>query len=471
VDLERLKINRDTPRRANGRSGAPRRTAWIALALVVLAAAWLLRTPLTSLVDRLRLPGVRVAAATRTTGLEATAVSGTSANGYVVAATRAALSADTPGRIVEMNVREGSVVKEGEVVARIFSEEYEAALRRTEAQIGSAEAALASARAEEQSAKAQLPALAADVSAARARVAEAEAALRLTTLELQRVQSLRSDDLSSQQALDRARADRDRAAAVADAQRAALTRAEATVLQGRARVEVASAGVQQSRAQVDVARAARDEARALRDKTAVRAPFDGVVVLKDAEVGEVVSPNAQGGSSRGSVVTMIDFASLEVQVEVPETRLAAVEQGAPAHIYLDAYPATLYTGTVERIWPTANRQKATVEVRVGFDAPDARLRPELGARVVFSPEVPATVGADAAAPAERVLVPEGTIVRSAGAAGVLVLERDVVRWQGIALGEARGGRVAVLSGLEGGERLVLDPPAGLADGDRVRVIP
>jgi multidrug resistance efflux pump len=110
-------------------------------------------------------------------------------------------------------------------------------------------------------------------------------------------------------------------------------------------------------------------------------------VLKDAEVGEVVSPNVQGGSSaRGSVVTMVDFASLEVQAEVPETSLAAVVVGRGASIYLDAFPEKAYAARVDRIWPTANRTKATVEVRVAFLERDERLRPEMGVRVVFEAE-------------------------------------------------------------------------------------
>src|SRR5690606_7887824 len=108
----------------------------------------------------------------------------------------------------------------------------------------------------------------------------------------------------------------------------------------------------------------------------VRAPFSGVVVLKDAEVGEVVSPNVMGGAStRGAVATLVDFASLEVQADVPETSLKAVTVGAPARVFLDAFPERPYAGEVSRVWPTADRQKATVEVRVRLLEPDQRLRP------------------------------------------------------------------------------------------------
>ena len=164
---------------------------------------------------------------------------------------------------------------------------------------------------------------------------------------------------------------------------------------------------------------------------------------------------------------MVDFATLEVQVEVPETNLSAVVVGAPASIFLDAYPESGYDGEVLRIWPTANRTKATVEVRVGFKAPDARLRPEMGARVVFR-------ASDVAAPTEpagppRIVVPESAIVTIDGKPHVFVLERDVARQREVKLGEQHSGRVVVESGLVSGERIVDSPPDSLRDGERVRM--
>jgi RND family efflux transporter MFP subunit len=226
--------------------------------------------------------------------------------------------------------------------------------------------------------------------------------------------------------------------------------------------------VAEGAARVTVTEARRDQAAATLDKTIVRAPFDGVVVLKDAEVGEVVSPNSQGAQSRGSVATMVDFQSLEVQVELPETSLAAVAVGAPASIFLDAWPGEAYAGRVLRIWPTANRQKASIEVRVGFDAIDQRLRPEMGARVVFTRE--GASATEPAGPAEgSLLVPTSALVRSDGAHGAFVLERNTVRFRALTLGEERGGKVLVEAGLEDGELIVLAPPPSLADGERVFV--
>src|SRR6185436_6114369 len=169
--------------------------------------------------------------------------------------------------------------------------------------------------------------------------------------------------------------------------KANLETAQAATAQSTQRLAVSQAAVKESEGRIALTQAAREQAQATLDKTEVRAPFDGIVVLKDAEVGEVVSPNVQGGSNaRGSVVTMVDFATLEVQAEVPETSLANVKPQAGARLYLDAYPDKPYKGRVDRIWPTANRTKATVEVRVTFLERDDRLRPEMGVRVVFSAE-------------------------------------------------------------------------------------
>ena len=222
-----------------------------------------------------------------------------------------------------------------------------------------------------------------------------------------------------------------------------------------------------------MAQAALEQAQATLVKTEVRAPFDGVVVLKDAEVGEVVSPNVAGGSTaRGSVVTMVDFDSLEVQVDVPETSLRGVIRGGAARVFLDAYPGDPYAGTVARIWPTADRSKATVEVRIRFAQPDDRLRPDMGVRAVFLAPGESSDEPDAPPPADEaqaLLVPEDALVRIDGADAVLVVERGVARVRPVELGAREAGRAAVLSGLQEGEQVILDPPGSLDDGARVRV--
>ena len=400
----------------------------------------------------------------------AAAVGGTAANGYVVAARRAALSSDVPGRIVELRVREGSVVKEGEIVARLFADEYRAALQRAEADVTAATAAVQRAEAARAASEAQLAEARAAEVTTRAQRDEGTANVRWLEGELARVQDLLRTGVGSDRDLLRARTDLDGGKARLAALGAAVDAAATATETAARRLEVADGDLAVARAQREVAAAARDLAQATLDKADVRAPFDGIVVLKDAEVGEVVSPNVQGGSNaRGAVCTMVDFDSLEVQANVPETTLGSVALGAPADVFLDAYPDDRYEGVVDRIWPTADRQKATVEVRVRLLRKDDRLRPEMGVRIVFrtaDAEAPAAGGAPTA---RAILVPEQALVQQDGATGAFVIERDRVRFTGVAPGERRGGRVAIARGLAPGKEIVLDPPVDLQDGARVRL--
>ncbi|MEW6742757.1 MAG: efflux RND transporter periplasmic adaptor subunit [Planctomycetota bacterium] len=463
MTLEQLRIDRRS-------SGRRRPRAWLGrglLLLVLAVPAYLFWTPLAGLVDRVRLPEVEVARATAPASA-ADAVRGKAANGYVVAARRAALSADTPGRIVEMRVTEGSVVKRGDIVARLYSDEQEAAVKIAEAEVLVAEGQLPRAEAELQVTKAELARLQRQQHSAAASLESANALLSLRTTQLERARQLFEEGVITQSELDDAVSAHDVAVAEHTAAGALLRAAEAAGLSGESRVKVAELDVGTARAQLEVAQATLERARATLDKTIVRAPFDGVVVLKDAEVGEVVSPNSQGGSNaRGSVVTMVDFASLEVQANVPETSLEAVRVGAPTSIYLDAYRDARYDGRVSRIWPTADRQKGTVEVRIVFDKPDERLRPEMGVRVVFLPE--GTEPAAPAAPVTGVLVPQEAVVREGGRDRVFVVERDRVSMREVELGERLADRVAITSGLEEGESVVVHPPSSLSHGGRVRI--
>lgn len=474
MDLGPLRIDRSgAAARRPARQGVPGWVVGLATLVALLVVGWVLRAPLAARLDRLQAVEVRVVRAERATPLAAGAVKGMAANGYIVAARRAALSADTPGRIVELNVTEGSVVKAGDVVARLYAEEYAASLRRADADLVAAEAGRARATAQLGSAGADLVRVESARAAAEAQVGADEAEVALARLSFDRQVRLAADGIAAPQALDEAKMGIDRAEARLRAGRAQLLAADASVNEGRSRVTVAEADLAVAGAQVAVAAAARDLARATLEKTEVRAPFDGVVVLKDAEVGEVVSPNVQGGTSaRGSVATMVDFASLEVQCDVPEANLSAVTLGARARVFLDAFPGRGYEARVDRVWPTANRQKATIEVRVRLLAPDDKLRPEMGVRVVFL-EADEPAAAEGAPPAEEaVLVPEGALARRDEETGVFVVDVGVARFRAVSLatGAASPGRVGVTKGLMGGERVVVEPPSSLVDGDRVSVL-
>jgi HlyD family secretion protein len=399
-------------------------------------------------------------------------VSGTAANGYVVAARRAALSSDVPGRIVEMAVREGSVVKRGDIVARLFADEYRAALARACADLTTAERAIERATAAVRTAAAEVDGATAAQQAAAAQRLEAEAQRRFAEAEYVRAEELVRTGVGSPRDIDRARSDRDAAVARCGALAAAEATAVTTIATAVARRGAAEAEVAVQRAQQQAAVAARDLAQATLDKTDVRAPFDGIVVLKDAEIGEVVSPNVQGGSNaRGAVCTLVDFDSLEVQANVPETTLGSVQQGAPAAVFLDAFPDQAYEGIVDRIWPTADRQKATVEVRIRLLRKDDRLRPEMGVRIVFRDAAPATEAPTAAeaSATRRIAVPENALVPLDGSLGAFVVERDTVRFVPVTAGERKSGRVAIDAGLQQDQRIVLDPPPSLRSGDRVRL--
>ncbi len=470
MDVESLRIDRSGNAgrvRPAGRRGGPNWWAWGFVA-ALLGAGWLFRGPLVGMVDRARLPKVRTLQVSASHPAAVGAVRGAASNGYVVAARRAALSADTPGRIVEMNVTEGSKVKQGDVVARLFAEEYSASLARAEADVQSAQARAASAQSQVALARARVAGRQRLAEAAAASLGEARAGAELARVRLQRTQDLVATQVRAQDALDEVQALERQTLAQVEAARAREAAAGAEVADAERQVDVALADAAVAKAQVDVAAANRLLAQATLGKTAVRAPFDGIVVLKDAEVGEVVSPNSQGGSNaRGAVCTLVDFASLEVQAEVPETTLAAVTIGADADVFLDAFPDQRHAGRVDRIWPTANRQKATVEVRIKLLAPDERMRPEMGVRVVFRSE--AATDATPATSAPQILIPETAVIEVQGRSGVFALERDVAKFQPVEVGQRKGGRAEIKSGLRAGQRIVLDPPVELKDGDRVLV--
>ena len=465
MDLNDLKIERKPKSARRRRSPWPTR----ALAAAVLGVVgWLASPSLLRLYDQLNLPEVQVMVVTESNPATAASVRGTAANGYVGAARRAALSSDVPGRIVELNVQEGSVVKKGDIVARLFADDFRAAYEQAQAAADAAGSDWLRAKANQEVAAAQLTEAKRAYDRAKALRDEGAEQAEFAQSELERVRALAQAGIEGDRAEQLAERDRDAARARLQSLEAGVAAAEAATSTAESRAVAAVHDAAARRSQSFAALAARDQAKATLDKTDVRAPFDGVVVLKDAEVGEVVSPNAQGGSNaRGAVCTMVDFDSLEVQANVPENTLKSVRVGAPADVFLDAFPDDRYAGTVDRIWPTADRQKATVEVRVKFAQRDERLRPEMGVRIVFrSDDQPAPTAADRE---PRILIPQEALVRVDGEAGAFVLERDVVRFTAVRTASTKGGRVAVEAGLEPNQRIVLAPPPSLRDGDRIRL--
>jgi RND family efflux transporter MFP subunit len=172
-----------------------------------------------------------------------------------------------------------------------------------------------------------------------------------------------------------------------------------------------------------------------------------------------------GGLTRGAVVTMADLQTLEVEVDVNEAYIAQIAADQPTRIILDAYPAVNFAGKVRQIVPTADRQRATVQVKVAITDRDDRILPEMGARVEFL-----AVDSAGADQPSRVFVPAAAVLAEGGGTVVWVVREGVVNRVDIDAGPVSGGRREVRSGLSGGESVVLDPPAGLNDGDKVNVV-
>jgi RND family efflux transporter MFP subunit len=385
-DLASLRIDRTPPPR---RGGSPLLMGVVVLVMVVVAGTFALRFSRATTAI-----AVSVGTAEATGGGSATGA-GISANGYVVARTKASVSSKVLGRLAWVGVTEGSQVKVNEIIARLESADFEAALL-----------------------------------AANATVAEADAQQVQAERDLKRAQALRTKDLVADVDLESAQTKLDVGVAQANAARAQAKLAEATL-----------------------------------ENTRVRAPFSGTVLRKDAEVGEIVAPSSAGGGlTRTAIVTMADLSTLEVEVDVNEAYIAQVVNGQPARITLDAYPDTSFSGRVRQVVPTADREKATVLVKVSILDRDPRILPEMGAKVVFE-----TGSSQVVAAPRRVFVPQVALVQSDGRAFVWVMANGVVRQQAVDMGPVRGDRVEVRRGLTGGENLVLTPPAGLKDGSKVKL--
>ena len=323
----------------------------------------------------------------------AKARAGTAANGYIVARRRAALSTDIPGRLVELNVEEGSRVDQGDVVARLDTRELEAYRDRLQAEIRAA-----------------------------------QANEKQTRLAMERQRKLSETE---------------------DVPTSALDSAEATHEGAIARVQSLQASLSEILVRLD--------------KSTVYAPFSGVIVQKNAEVGEVVVASGGGANARGSVATLVDFDTLEVQIELSQTALEAARVGAPVLIYLDAYPEEGYRGQVRQVWPTASRAKATVELRAEFLERDERLLPELGVRVVFVPEE------ESNPTPPMVLLPKSALLPGEGNQ-VFVLVDGFVEKRSLTLcDDFDNALIEVGSGLIGGETVIVNPPADLQEGDPVKI--
>jgi len=412
ADLSKLRINRDDPPPAVKR--ALGRVVWLVAAAVVIIAVVVV------LGRGSAVPAQVVTVTTAAGGGEGAARGGNGAvavvaNGYVVARTKAAVSAKIPGRLAVLNVSEGSEVQKGDIIARLDNADYAAAVGQAEAQLASAKATLI----ETQSDRDQLQ------------------------REFVRVRDVRAQNqnLVSQQEVENA---------------------ESKAQQGGARVDA-------QLARVDAAGAGLRVAQANLENTYIRAPFSGTVLRKEAEVGEVVAPSVGGGLTRGAVVTMADLATLEVEVDVNEAYIARIQSSQQARITLDAYPDTAFRGAVRQIIPTADRQRATVQVKVAILDRDPRILTEMGAKVEFLQAArPAVAGAAQPVERPRIIVP-AEAVRSENGRDVVWIVRDGrLQSRDVDAGPVSGNFREIRAGLSGGEQLLVGGVDNPRNGQRVK---
>ena len=408
-DLARLRIDRDAPRRR-------RWLPWVVLLGLAGVGAGVYPSARAYVAER-RAPEVEIAHASQ---LQAASSGGAAdlpvlvATGYVIARRSSDVGVKVGGRLATIVFEEGTHVRKGEVIAEIEHADLDAQLE-----------------------------------ASRKAVAEAEA--QLAQMTAARDEEVRN--LERQRSLEKA----------GIATTATLTAAESTTAVAVARVRSADAAIASARARVRVSEEALEN-------TNVRAPFDGVVIKKRTEVGETVSPfGVQGQATRegGAIATIADLRELEVQTEVSENNVAKLRAGMPAEVKLQAYQDQIFKGRVRDIFPSADRSKSIVEVRVSILDADARVKPEMTASVTFEERRAKETTATPARPV--VLIPKRAVTERSGKPAVWVVLGGVAARRDVTIGADRIDQVEVLSGVVAGDAVILNPPPGVADRARVRV--
>ena len=332
------------------------------------------------------------------------------ASGYVTARRRATVSSKVTGKVTEVLIEEGMQVREGQVLARLDA---------VQASRGEALA------------RAQANAAASALEETRVRIREAE-------LDYQRAARLANSEIAS-------RADLDRARAQLDAVRARLAAQEDQLIAARRQVDVQSQGVEDA---------------------VIRAPFDGIVVSKDAQPGEMISPvSAGGGFTRTGICTIVDMTSLEIEVDVNEAYINRVHPGQRVEAVLDAYPDWKIPAHVITPVPTADRQKATVRVRIAFDEKDARVLPDMGVKVTFITDAPSTATAS-----PSVEVPKSALRRDGETDVIYVVTDGKAERRAVKVLAAEGDTARIASGISSGESVIVEAPPDLVDGAAVQII-
>jgi len=375
------------------------------LALVIAGAAVAILVAVIWLTVARRPVEVRVAVVREARASQAAVLN---ASGYVTPRRRATISAKITGKIAEVLIDEGMSVKAGDVLARLDDADAVVTLRAAEAQSAVVVATLG----------------------------ELQVRLANAARDLRRVRELRTQNLVS---------DRD------------LDNAETAVASYEAQIKVAESSV-------TAAERAAGIARQNVENCIVRAPFAGIVVSKDAQPGEMVSPiSAGGGYTRTGVATIVDMGSLEIEVDVNESYIARVTPGQRVEAALDAYPDWRIPSRVRTVIPTADREKATVKVRITFDELDPRILPNMGVKVSF------LEGAEDSASANLTFVPSDVVRREKDQAYAFVIKDGRVERRGIRTGRESGSDIEILAGLRSGEQVVTSSSGEIHDGSRVSI--
>jgi RND family efflux transporter MFP subunit len=333
------------------------------------------------------------------------------ASGYVTPRRRATVAAKITGRVTEVFFDEGVHVRKGQVLTTLDDSDARRALEAAKA----------------------------DRDATEATIADYEVQLKYAELELHRAQELQAAGVQSQENLDNARTS-------AASFRAKVALAKQQVIASDARIREAQQGV---------------------DNCVIAAPFDGIVVSKDAQVGEMVSPiSAGGGFTRTGIATVVDMNSIEIEVDVNEAYIARVQSGQPVTAILDAYPDWQIPARVRTVIPTADRQKATVKVRISFLTLDPRILPDMGVKVTFLGEEPEQNNG-AAAPAAQ--IPLDAVRDDGGKKIVFLVRDDRIERRAVTLGGTRGRDAEILAGIAAGDIVVVKGPANLHDGQAIEI--
>jgi RND family efflux transporter MFP subunit len=401
--LDALRIDRSSQAPIHHRSGGGM-AWWIVLLVLLLAGGgfWYFKM-------REQAPVVKTAVARSQGSGGSSARTLLNASGYVTTRLDATVSSKVTGKVREILVEEGMKVEKDQVLARLDDSNVQSGLRLAEARLDSAKRSLE----------------------------ESDPALAFAEAELVRQAGLESNRAVSRTDFERARS-------------------EALVLEAR---------VGRLKSDITVAERQVDDWKQQLDDTIIRAPFAGVVTTKDSQPGEMISPiSAGGGFTRTGICTLVDMNSLEIEVDVGESFINRVKAGLPVVATLDAYSDWKIPCKVIAIIPTADRQKATVKVRVGFDQLDPRILPQMGVKVAFQSDEPVEQVA-----ASAIVVPKGAVQASNGKGVVWVVREGKVLRKAVGLGPATGDDQVITAGVSAGDVLVLNAPSDLSEGKPVKV--